>query len=402
RRRASTVGDIDLAISTKRPGVALDHFVAYPKKIRKIEEGPESASILVSGNVQVDAMTQPPDSFGALLQHFTGSKHHNIALREYALKNKMSLNEKGIKDLKTKKLKKYKTEEEFYKALGMDLIPPEIREDIGEIQAAQRSAQGKLPGLPMLVDIRDIKGDLQIHSDFNIETSHDLGQSSMKEIVTKADELGYEYIAFTEHNPSQSGHNDAQIIDILKAKAEAIDKLNYSLVKYNMKNFKKAFNSLEIDILPDGRLPVPEKGFDYLDFALGSIHSSFKQSKSDMTARVLNAFKHPKLKIFAHPSTRILNRREGVELDWPAIFDYFIKENKIIEINANPARLDLPDILVRDAVKLGVKMSLGTDAHYLIGMDNMQFGVFVARRGWATREDIINSMSLKDIQNVLL
>ncbi|OGM22584.1 hypothetical protein A2961_03915 [Candidatus Woesebacteria bacterium RIFCSPLOWO2_01_FULL_39_21] len=395
RRKASTVGDVDLAISTKKPVEVLHHFVDYPRKLRKIEEGPSSASIMLPGNVQVDAMVSPPRSYGALLQHFTGSKHHNIALREHALKMGFSLNEKGIKNLKTKKMKNFETEVEFYEALGMEWIPPEIREDTGEIQAALNNK------LPDLVDIKDIKGDLQIHSSFDIETSHDLGQNSMDEIAKRADELGYEYIAFTEHNPSQSGHNERSMIELLKRKREAVDKLNYSLVK-TMKSLKKIFNSLEIDIMPNGELPVPETGFDYLDFALCSIHSSFRQNKKDMTNRVLNAFKHPKTRIFAHPTTRILNKREGVEFDWGVLFDFFKKSKKIVEINADPIRLDLPDILVREAVKFGVKMSLGTDTHYVTSMGNMVFGVSVARRGWAKKRDIINTYSLEEIEKILI
>ena len=286
RRKASTVGDIDLAVATDRPAELLEHFVNYPKKVRKIEIGPESAAIVVRGNVQGDAMATPSDRFGALLQHFTGSKHHNIALREHALKMGLSLNEKGISYLKTKKIKKVRTEEEFYNTLSMDWMPPELREDAGEVQASL------VHRLPNLVDLADIKGDLQIHSDFDIETSHDLGLSSMLEVVKKADSLGYEYIAFTEHNPAQKGHKDSQIVDLLKRKKEVVDKLNSSLPP-NLKTFKKAFNSLEIDILPNGSLPVPVKGFDYLDFALCSIHSSFNQDKSKMTERVITAFSYP-------------------------------------------------------------------------------------------------------------
>ena len=393
RRQAATVGDIDIAVSSDNSKEALEHFVNYPKKTRVLEKGDRTASIVLPGGVQVDLMVQPPNAYGALLQHFTGSKHHNIALREYALKHGMSLSEYGIK-IKGK-LNKLANEEEFYKKLGMDWILPELREDAGEIEAALNHK------LPRLVELKDVKGDLQIHSDFDIETSHDIGESSMEEIIRKADQLGYEYIAFTEHNPSKSKHNESQVVDILKRKREAVEKLNYSIVKKESKSIKKVFNSLEIDILPDGGLAIPEKGLALLDFALVSIHSSFRLPRDKMTKRVLSALAYPQVKIFAHPTARKLNEREGVELNWPEIFSFCKKKSKWLEINAEPMRLDLPDILVREAVKTGVKLTLGTDSHHRDGMNNMAFGIAVARRGWATKDDIVNSRSLKEFEKMI-
>ena len=393
RRQAATVGDIDIAVSSDNSKEALEHFVNYPKKTRVLEKGDRTASIVLPGGVQVDLMVQPPNAYGALLQHFTGSKHHNIALREYALKHGMSLSEYGIK-IKGK-LNKLANEEEFYKKLGMDWILPELREDAGEIEAALNHK------LPRLVELKDVKGDLQIHSDFDIETSHDIGESSMEEIIRKADQLGYEYIAFTEHNPSKSKHNESQVVDILKRKREAVEKLNYSFVKSHCKSIKKVFNSLEIDILPDGGLAIPEKGLALLDFALVSIHSSFRLPRDKMTKRVLSALAYPQVKIFAHPTARKLNEREGVELNWPEIFSFCRKKSKWLEINAEPMRLDLPDILVREAVKTGVKLTLGTDSHHRDGMNNMAFGIAVARRGWATKDEIVNSRSLKEFEKMI-
>ncbi|MGB6882027.1 MAG: DNA polymerase/3'-5' exonuclease PolX, partial [Microgenomates group bacterium] len=383
RRKASTVGDIDIAVATTDPQKTLDHFTNFPKKQRVLEKGDKTASIMVPGSVQVDLMVQPPDSYGALLQHFTGSKHHNIALREYAIKKQMSLSEYGIKQ--KGKLMKYSTEEDFYKKLGMDWIEPELREDMGEIEAAINHK------LPKLVKLADLKGDLQMHSSFDIETSHDLGESSMKELVEKAGELGCEYIAITEHNPSQSKHNEKQIIDILKRKKEEVEKLNSSFVKSKGGSVKKVFNSLEIDILPDGRLPVPDEGLKLLDFALVAIHSSFGQTRQTATKRVLSALAHPKVKILAHPTCRMLGKREGIEFNWPEIFEFCQKHDKWLEINANPVRLDLPDVLVHEAIKAGVKLTLGTDAHHKDGLDDMRCGVSVARRGWTTKKDIINT-----------
>ena len=403
RRQASSVGDIDIAVATDNPKVVIEHFVVYPNLSRVLEKGEATASIILPGDVQVDLMVQPPDGYGSLLQHFTGSKHHNIALREYAIKHGMSLSEYGIK-LKAKgsRLQKFATEEEFYKVLGMEWIPPELREDSGEIDAALAHK------IPLLLETSDIKSDLQIHSSFDIETSHDLGESTMEEIVDKANELGYEYIAFTEHNPSRSKHNDREIFALLLRKKETIDKLNSSIVKRNKQSaaiahrcVKKVFNSLEIDIMPDGKLSVPEKALELLDFALVSIHSSFKLERKIMTERVIRALNHPQVKIFAHPTARKLNQREGVELDWPEILDFCSRNKKWLEINADPMRLDLPDVLVQEAVKNGVKLTLGTDAHHKDSMDNMRFGVSVARRGWAIKKDIVNTRGLKEFEKML-
>jgi DNA polymerase (family 10) len=397
RRQAATIGDIDISVGTIEPAEVLEHFTKYPDTQKIIEKGTISSSIVVPGGIQVDLMVQPPESYGSLLQHFTGSKHHNIALREFALKKGLSLSEKGIKDLGTKegKTKTFKTEKEFYNFLGLDYIPPEMREDTGEIEVA------KAHKVPDLLEIKDIKCDLQIHSSFDIETSHDIGASSMEEIVKKAGEIGYTHLAFTEHNPSQSGHTDKQIVEILKKKREKVDQLNYSLQKDKKLSVQKVFNSLEIDILPNGNLPVPTVGLETLDFALVSIHSSFALDRATMTKRVLTALAYPKVKIFAHPTARKLNEREGVELNWPEIFEFCIKNKKYLEINADPARLDLPDTLVHEGLKAGVKFSMGTDSHHKDGLNNMIFGVSVARRGWCTPRDIINTFSLKEFEEVI-
>lgn len=408
RRRVATIGDIDISVATNNPADTINYFVNYPKGQKVIEKGDHSASIIVAGGVQVDLMVQPIESYGSLLQHFTGSKMHNIALREYAIKKGFSLNEYGISKSEVQRKVdknskgrgevgklKFSDERDFYNYLGLDWIPPELREGTGEIEA---SLNHKLPNL---IKLEDIKADLQIHTNYDIETSHDLGESSMEDIVKKGIELGYEYLAFTEHNPSQKGHTDTQIVEILKRKREKVEELNYSISKSKDIRVHKVFNSLEIDIKPDGSLPVPDEGLATLDFALVSIHSSFDLPRDIQTKRVLSALSHPKVKIFAHPTGRKINEREGAELNWPEIFDFATRNNKWIEINCDPMRLDLPDMLVREAVKLGVKLTLGTDAHHEMGMNNMTWGVNVARRGWAEEKDIINSLSLSAFEKVL-
>lgn len=389
RRMVATVGDIDIAVATNDPKAVIEHFVAYPNTLRVIEKGTVSASILVSSGRQIDLMVQPPDMFGALLQHFTGSKNHNIHLRELALKKGLSLSERGIKRRLASgkvKMETYNSEGSFYKALGMDWIPPEMREDTGEIELALRQTQGKLGGLPKLVELQDIKGDLHVHSSYPIEPSHDLGKSTMEEMLEKAKKLGYSYLAFTEHNPSISKHTKSQVYDIMAGREEKIEQL-----KLSNKNIR-IINLLELDILPTGELAIDESALQYVDAVLVSIHSVFSMDKKRMTKRILKGFSHPKAKILSHPTGRLLNTRAGYELDFEEIFDFAKRNNKALEINAWPTRLDLPDSLVREAVKQGVRLVVDTDSHAVNQMDMMKYGVAVARRGWATKNDIMNTL----------
>lgn len=398
RRKVSTIGDIDIAVSTNEPEKAIDHFLSFPKKTRILEKGERTASIILPGNIQVDLMVQGPNSYGATLQHLTGSKHHNIALREYAQKKGLSLSEYGIRSKiknKKSKIKSFKNEEQFYNHLGMEGIPPELREGADEIDKSLEN------NLPKLIESKDIKSDFHVHSSFDIETSHDLGLSSMKSMVKKAGELGYEYFAFTEHNPSKSKHTEKQIVELLKKKQDKIAQLNYSLRNNKRMRVNKVFNSLEVDILPNGNLPLSEKTMELLDFVLVSVHSSFRQPKKIMTQRVLNGLNYPKVKIFAHPTARKLNEREGIEVDWEEIFAFCENKDKWIEINASPSRLDLPSHLVKEAIKGGIKLTLGTDSHHVDHMDNMVWGVSVARRGWAEKKDVINTLSLAKFESVL-
>jgi len=390
RRMAATVGDIDLAVATTQPKKAIERFVSFPEVKEVVVSGGNTARIIHHNGRQIDLKTMNPQAYGALLQHFTGSKQHNIHLREIAQKKGLSLSEYGIK--KGGKIKKYAAEETFYQALGMAWIPPELREDTGEIEAAQKKE------LPQLVELKDIKGDLHVHSNFPIEPSHDEGADTFEVLLNKAQELGYEYLGLSEHNPSSSQHSSKQVIELLKRKKEEIDKLNYSRVK---KLSVYALNSLEIDIKPDGSLALPEKALKYLDFAIASIHSSFKMSRQEMTRRVLTSLAHPKIKILGHPTGRKIGEREGSELDWEKIFAFCLKNNKYLEINAWPNRLDLPDTLVREAVKIGVKMVINTDAHAVGQLDLMPYGVAVARRGWATKNDIINTMGYNELKKAL-
>ncbi len=386
RRMKSTIGDVDIAVSSNNTTAVLDHFNAYPYKDRIIERGDITSSIILSGNKQVDLMVLKPEMFGSLLQHFTGSKEHNVALREFALKKGFSLSEKGIK-LKDGTLKTFDDEVEFYKFLGLDWIPPELRENRGEIEAALQKK------LPKLVEITDIKGDFHIHSNYPIEPSHDLGQNTMEEMVTRAKELNYKYFGFSEHNPSVGNHTEEEIYSILSKRNKKIEQ-----IKLNNKDIR-IINLLEVDILVDGSLALSDRCLDLLDMAIVSIHSSFRTPKEKMMKRILKGLSHPKAKIFAHPSGRLINQREPYEVDWKLLFSFAKENDKALEINSWPTRLDLADTLVMEARKIGVKFAINTDSHAVSHMDNMKYGVAVARRGWAEPKDIINTWDYDKLKN---
>lgn len=389
RRKKSTVGDIDIAASSKNPKAVLDYFIKYPHTERVLEKGTRTSSIFTSGGRQIDLMVESPEGFGSLLQHFSGSKDHNVHLREIALKKGYSLSDYGIKkkDEKNSKLIQFKTEEELYKFLGMKWIPPEMRENTGEIELAIKNK------LPKLVELSDIKGDFHIHSSYPIEPSHDMGQNSMEEMLKNALKLGYSYLAFSEHNPSLSKHSKQQIAEILMQRSKFIEQL-----KLKYKKSIHIFSLMEMDILPTGNLALDNDALSHLDGCIVSIHSSFDMNRAKMTDRVLKGLSNPKAKILAHPTGRLINQRPGYDLNWEKIFDFCAKNNKALEVNSWPLRLDLPDVLVREAIVKGVKLVIDTDSHASDHMELMEYGVSVARRGWATPSDIINTWEYNKVK----
>lgn len=411
RRRAETIGDIDIAVATSEGETVVKWFLGYSKAKQIIEQGQSGATVMLKEGIKVDLRVIERQRFGSMLQYFTGNKNHNVHLREYALKKGLSLSEYGIKPLKriqSLKLKpqnynlklkiyEYPKEEEFYEALGLQWIPPELRENRGEIEAAllcQSTDQGKQRGLPKLVCLADIKGDLHLHSDYQIEPSHDLGSSSFVELLQTADSIGYEYIGISDHNPSYSKHSQSEICNILKRRKEYFEHIYYSLKSTRVKYILM----LEVDILPDGTIPLSEKAIEHLDAFIVSIHSSFKMERKEMTDRVLKALSHPKAKILAHPTGRLINTRDGYPLDWDRIFEFVIKNNKALEVNSCPSRLDLSDIMVKECVQRGVKIVINTDSHDKSQMNYMKYGLDVARRGWATKSDIINTFDYEKLK----
>jgi len=380
RRRASTVGDIDLAVSSNLPSEVIEHFVNF-SEIKDVEtKGDKMSTVILNNDVQVDILVSAPDSFGSMLQHFTGSKQHNILLREFALEQGKSLSQYGIKI--DGKLTKFKKEEDFYKELGLPHIPPELREGKNEVELASKEK------LPKLIEASDVKGDLHWH------TTDSDGLNSLQEMVDKAISLGYEYAGVADHAPSVQSRGKYEVLGIIDKKRRQIEQIN--------KEGKiKLLFGYEVNILKDASLGMPDELLEKLDFVVASIHTAFDQDKETITNRLLSAIENPLVDIIAHPTGRLINERKSYEVDWDKVFDACIKHNTMLEINAHPTRLDLPDHLVLDAVKKGVKIVINTDAHSVEDMDLMRFGVDVARRGWCEVKDIVNAKPVDKLLNLL-
>ncbi len=395
RRSVSTIGDIDIAVATSKPELVLDHFVLFPHQ-KLVDHGASGATLLLHNGRQVDLRVQNLSSYGAMLQYFTGSKNHNVRLRELALRKGISLSEHGIKDVKTGKIRLYETEESFYKAVGLPWIPPELREDKGEIDAAKEGE------LPKLVELSDIKGDLHMHTNYDLSSSHDVGKNPLGDHLDKAKELGYDYIGISDHNPSLSNHTEKDIVSIMKRRKDDYEQL-YTSWQKREKDRVQYFLMCEVDILTDGKLALPESAFEYVDAVVVSLHSGFTQSRAVVTDRIIRALtSHPKVRIFGHPTGRLLGSREGADADWQAVLAVAKEKDIAMEINSYPDRLDFPDPLVYDAIKHGVRFTIDTDAHAVEHMDLMRYGVSVARRGWATKRDIINTLGYNDFKSWLI
>ncbi len=374
RRKAATVGDVDISVSTKNPKIVIDYFTKYPGTKEVVEAGEKTSTISLHNGIHVDLMVQPPQHYGSLLHHFTGSKSHNIHMRSIARDKGYSISEYGIKNIKTDKVRPCPSEDEVYSLFSMQTPPPELREDSGEIEAALGHR------LPKLVELKDIKGDLHTHSVWSD------GRFTIAEMAQAAAGLGREYIALTDHSyPS---------LDFDKRLKE-IEKINKS------QNKIKIIPGLEVNINSDASLQVPDEVLAKHKVVLVSIHTSFRQGKEEMTKRIIKALENPHVDIFAHPTGRLLLEREGIDADWPYIFKTAAKLGKIMEINAFPNRLDLPDNLIREAKKYGVRFSIDTDSHQLHHLSLMEYGVDTARRGWVEAKEVINTLSYSQVRGIL-
>ncbi|WP_163327649.1 DNA polymerase/3'-5' exonuclease PolX [Desulfurobacterium thermolithotrophum] len=377
RRMKETVGDIDILATGKNLEI-IEAFVNLPNVKEVLWKGTKKATVIVEEGEQVDLRVTEPESYGAALQYFTGSKAHNIHLRTICLKQGYKLNEYGL--FKEEEKIAGKTEEEIYRALGMETPPPEIREDTGEIEAALEHK------LPNLIDYKDIKGDLHIHSNWSD------GVSTIEEIALKALKMGYKYMAITDHSKSLKVANGLSEEDVLR-RNEEIDKLNEKF-----KGKIRILKGMEVDILPDGSLDYDNKILSQLDFVVAAIHSRFTQ---DNTERIIKAMENPYVNAIAHPTGRLIGQREGYPLDIEAIMKKAAETGTALEVNAYYNRLDLKDIHCRLAVKFGVKLVISTDSHHVDHMWMIKLGVGTARRGWVRKEDVINTKNLKDLQKFL-
>lgn len=375
RRRKETIGDGDILIVSKDPEASMDYFTKLPEINRVLGKGKTKATIEFENGFQADLRVIDAKSWGAALQYFTGNITHNVKLRKMAMAKGWKLNEYGIFDKKDKYLVG-KSEDEVYKKLGMEVPPPEIRRDSGEIEAAQENK------LPKLVEEKDIKGDLQMH------TKYSDGLNTPKEMADAASKLGYEYIGITEHNTE-----GLEVAGGINSK----DIPKYVKEVRNRKSKVKILASIEVNIAKDGTLTVPDKYLKLLDFVLIGIHSHFKMSKAEMTKRILKAFDNPYVNIFAHPTGRLLLRRDEYEFDFEAVCKKAKEKNVCLELNAHPERLDLDGERSQLAKSYGCKFSIGTDSHSTMQLANYRYGVFMARRGWLEKKDLINTMSYKDI-----
>lgn len=382
RRCQETIGDIDIVCAVKTPGKdyekAMRHFTSYSEALEILSEGDTKSSILLRNGMQADLRVVEKDSFGAALHYFTGSKDHNIKMRDIAKKSGMKLNEYAL--LRGEKVVAGKTEEEIFKALGLPYIIPEIRKDDGEIEYGLE--HGKFP---RFIELDDIRGDLHNHSKY----------SDGKETVEKMAEAfmarGYEYCGMSDHSSVMAitrGMGSKEI----KAQWEEIDELNKKFAgKF------KIFKSCEVDILKDGSLDFSDEILKQLDFVIVSAHIHQKLPEEEQTARILAALENPYVSILAHPTGRLLNQRPEMKFDMEKVMNACVQNGVALEINSNPVRLDLTDKYVRMGKEKGAKFVINTDSHSVSNQEFMKFGVGMARRGWLEKDDVLNTMSASDL-----
>jgi DNA polymerase (family X) len=376
RRRAETIGDIDILVTSDRSAAVLDRFVNLREAASVLARGGTKASIRHREGVQVDLRVVEPDAFGAALQYFTGSKHHNVRLRELAVRRKLKISEYGVFDDTARRVAG-RTEDEVYAAVGLPWIPPELREDTGEIEAALQGA------LPRLVDLQDIRGDLHAHTDWSD------GHHPLEALVAAAEARGYEYIIVSDHSRSATiarGLTADQLRDQIR-----------QIRALQSRHRIRILTGSECDILADGSMDFPDDLLAELDVVLAAVHSRFKQPGPEMTARICRALENPHVRILAHPTGRLLGTREPYDVDLEQVFAAARRHGKAVEINGSPSRLDLGDVHARRAGDLGVRLAIDTDTHYLAELDDMALGVATARRAWIGPEAVINARPLAEL-----
>jgi DNA polymerase (family 10) len=383
RRGKETVGDLDLLATGPGATAALDAFTRHPKVQEVLAQGENKASVKFGlEGLQVDLRTLPQESYGAALQYFTGSKEHNVVLRTRALKLGLTLNEYGLSKLEGGEVVASRTEEEIYQRLGLDFIPPELRENGGELDAAAAHQ------LPALVTLGDIRGDLHMH------TRESDGRATLEEMAATARGLGYEYIAITDHSKALAMANglDEKRVVAFAQQVRGINREGLGL---------RVFSGIECDIHRDGQLDLAGDALAELDFVVASVHSYLNLEAAEMTDRLLRAIAHPRVKVIGHPTGRILLHREPFPFDFERIARACAEHRTALEINSSPERLDLNGPLLRAAKAHGVKFVISTDAHHPKHLANMRYGVVTARRGWLTPADVLNTLPLAAFERAL-
>jgi DNA polymerase (family 10) len=379
RRWKEIVNDLDFVASTTKPAEITEHFLKMPFATSLIARGDTKTSVrLDTMNLNVDLRVVAPAQFASALHHFTGSKEHNVVLRTLAKKKGYKINEYGVFHEKNDKPVPLNSEEEFYSFFKMDYIPPEMRENLGEIEAAQKHR------IPKLVEQKDLAGVFHVHSVWSD------GRNSLEEMIRAAADRGYKYVGISEHSQAAAYAHGLDAARLLEQSHE-IDQLQK---KYSGIRILKG---IEVDILPDGNLDMDEASLSRLDFVIASVHSAFRLDEAAMTERICRAIAHPLVDILGHPTGRILQGRSGYAVNLDEVFKAALRHKKCIEINASPHRLDLDWKHVKQAVDLGIPLAIDPDAHRTTEFDYVPFGIGMARKGWAKRADILNTLPWNEI-----
>ncbi len=382
RRWKETIKDIDILVTADSSKKVMDVFVRMPGVADTVSKGPTKSSVVLSDGISVDLRVVEKDSYGAALQYFTGSKEHNIKMRERAGKKGLKINEYGIFQEKNGKKLGGKREEEIYTVLGMDYIEPEMREDRGEIEAALSHE------LPALLTEKDIRGDLHVHSNWSD------GSHPIEEIAREAKKRGYEYIALTDHSKGL-GVAHGLTEERIRKQMREIDRVNS-----RMKGFT-ILKGTEVDIKSDGSLDFPDSILKHLDIVVASVHSGFKQSREKITYRLVSAMKNPFVTVIAHPTGRLIGERDAYEVDMEQILSVAAETGTAIEINAYPLRLDLNDVYARKAKEMGIPIVISTDTHIATQYAYMSYGIAVSRRAWLEKKDVINSRGIRALKKYI-
>ena len=382
RRCKETVGDIDLIARSDEPEKGIEAFTSMDNVQEVLEKGNTKGSVIYQGNIRVDLRIVNDDAFGSLLQHFTGSKDHNVKLRKIALAKGLHLSEYGLKNAETGEQIPFSAEEQQYEMLGLQFIPPELREDRGEIEAAMERK------IPRLIELGDIKGDLHVHSNWSD------GKNTMEEMALAARALGYEYIAITDHSGSSriaNGLSEKRLLNHIRE----IEKLNASIEGIRI------LSGTECDILPNGTLDYSDGLLEQLDIVVVAVHGAVEQDSKTMTKRIVAALENEHVHILAHPTGRKFGKRLPFEMDMEKIMDTALEFGKVLEINSSPQRLDLNDNYAMMAMEMGIKLAINTDTHSPDQFANIRYGIGIARRAWVKPSDVVNTSDLKQLCKLL-